>query len=113
MAKEITEITDRIASVTRRGFLSGTAGAIATSGAALALPEDADHASSLRQTALVLHDAIGRYSNQNARFFAKDSVSLGSETSLRYSMECLRDCSVDEIQQLLKPLYESGQGGAS
>jgi len=91
---------------TRRSFLSGIAGAIAT-GAALHL--EPDKSSSLKEMASALHDAIGRYSDQNAPFHFENLTLDAGEHALEFAMECLRDCSVDEIQHVLKPLY----GGAS
>ena len=96
------KITDRIVSVTRRGFLSRTAGAIAASGAAF-LPRTPE----LEQMAQSLHDAVGRYSDEGG----PTHVEVCSEDrSITLEMEILRPCSVHEIQQLLSPLY---QGGAS
>ena len=100
MAKEI---------VNRRRFLSGTAGAIAT-GTALHLAPD--KSSSLKEMASVLHDAVGRYSDQNAPFHF-GACPLDDRHPLMYAMERLRDCSADEIQYLLRPLYENIEGGAS
>ena len=104
------KITDRIVSVTRRGFLSSAAGAIAASGAAL-LPNGEVQAeiSEMEQMAHALHRAVGRYSDTNAPTQVRAYSPLTGH-SLMFAMDCLRDCSVDEIQDLLKPLY---QGGAS
>ena len=101
------KITDRSVSVTRRGFLSGTAGAI--SGAVL-LPNGEVQAeiSELEQMAHALHEAVGRYSDQNTPFFAVQLCSGQMDHSLKFAMENLRDCSVDEIQALLRPLYQGG-----
>ena len=92
----------------RRKFLGGTAGAIATSGAVLELPGEADHAFSLGRTASALHDAIGRYSDQNAPMGGGPSWPTLEQSSLIWAMENLRDCSVDRIQELLKPFFEGG-----
>ena len=100
------KLAGRVSNVTRRGVLSGAVGIIATSGAVLALPGEADHAFSLRQMASALHDAVGRYSAQNARRFVQPYLSSKDGVALMFSMECMRDCSVDEIQHFLKPLYE-------
>jgi hypothetical protein len=54
--------------------------------------------------ASALHDAVGRYSNQNARSFGPRSVD-GARIPLSFAMENMRDCSVADIQQLLKPLF--------
>ncbi len=102
------KITDRIVSVTRRGFLSRTAGAIAASGAAiLPLGEAQAKMPELDQMAQSLHDAVGRYSDEGG----PTHVEVCSEDrSITLEMEILRPCSIHEIQQLLSPLY---QGGAS
>ena len=105
------KLADQLGNVTRRGFLSGTAGVIATSGAALPLSGEADHASSLEEMANALHDAVGRYCDQNTSFNL-EACSLDRWHPLMYSMERLRDRSVDEIQHLLRPLYENIEGGA-
>ncbi len=104
------KLADCLGNVTRRGFLSGTAGVIAT-GAAVPLPQEAveglNKSMSLEQMAHALHDAVGRYSDQNASYHL-GPCPLDDKHPLIYSMERLRDCSVDDIQHLLKPLY----GGA-
>ena len=92
--------------VTRRGFLSGTAGAIATSGAAL-LPQG--KMPKIEQMAQALHNAVGRYSNEGGPSHV-EVCSPVEDHSITFEMEILRPCSVDEIQQLLMPLY---LGGAS
>ncbi len=102
------KITDLTGNVTRRNFLSGTAGAI--SGAAL-LPTDhavegLNKSISLEQMAHALHEAVGRYSDQNTSYHF-GPCPLDDKHPLIYSMERLRDCSVDDIQHLLKPLYEN------
>ncbi len=105
------KITALTGNVTRRGFLSGTAGVIAT-GAAVPMPQEAveglNKSMSLEQMAHALHEAVGRYSDQNASFHF-GPCPLDDKHPLIYSMGRLRDCSVDDIQHLLKPLY----GGAS
>ena len=100
------KITDRIVSVTRRGFLSRTAGVIAASGAAL-LPNGDVQAemSELEQMAHALHEAVGRHSDQNIPFFSESSNTY-PDSSIKWAMENLRYHSVDEIQTLLKPLFE-------
>ena len=92
---------------TRRSFLSGTAGAIAT-GAAVAMPQEEglNKSISLEKMAHALHEAVGRYADRNAPTVGPSLRS--GESGFMFSMECLRGCSVDEIQHLLKPLY----GGA-
>ena len=105
------KFADCLGNVTRRNFLCGTAGVIAT-GAAVPMPQEAveglDKSISLEQMAHALHEAVGRYSDQNASYHF-GPCPLDNKHPLIYSMERLRDCSVDEIQHLLKPLY----GGAS
>ena len=94
----------QLENVTRRNFLSGTAGAIATSGATL-LPQG--EMPKIEQMAQALHNAVGRYSNEGG----PSHVEVCSEDrSITLEMEILRPCSVNEIQDLLMPLY---QGGAS
>ncbi len=102
------KITNRIVRVTRRGFLSRTAGAIAASGAAiLPLGEVQAKMPELEQIAQSLHDAVGRNSDEGG----PTHVEVCSEDrSITLEMEILRPCSVHEIQDLLMPLY---QGGAS
>ena len=93
-------------------FLSGTAGAIAITGVTL-LPQQtiaSDEPVSLEGMANALHEAVGRYSDRHAAFdFGKLTPNTLRSTSLDYAMERLRHSSVDEIQNLLKPLF----GGAS
>ena len=92
---------------TRRSFLSGAAGAIAT-GAALQLAPD--KSSSLKEMASALHDVIGQFTDENL----PSHVQVCADgRSLNLEVEPLRDCSVDEIQEQLMPLYENLQGGAS
>ena len=97
--------------VTRRGFLSGTAGAIATSGAAILPADDAikglNQSLSLEQAAHALHETVGRYSDRNAPFFTEARLPP-KNPSLDFVMENLRYWSVDEIQHLLKPLFDGG-----
>ncbi len=85
---------------TRRGFLTGTAGAIAT-GAAFQLAQD--KSSSLNEMASELHDAIGQFTDENL----PSHVQVCADgRSLKLEIEPLRDCSVDEILEQLRPLYE-------
>lgn len=93
--------------LSRRNFLRSTAGAV--SGAAL-LPTDAaatglNEPLSLEQAAHALHETVGRHSAQNAPFFPADRYLPGEGFPLKYAMERLRFCPVDEIQTLLKPLF--------
>ena len=95
--------------VNRRNFLGGTAGAI--SGAVL-LPADnastgLNQSPSLEQAAHALHETVGRYSDQHAPCLAVQASPV-TDHGLMYAMETLRSCSVDEIQHLLKPLFEGG-----
>ncbi len=90
---------------TRRSFLSGAAGVIAT-GAALGLAPD--KSSSLTKMASALHVAIGQFTDDNL----PSHVQVCADgRSMKLEIEPLRDCSVDEILEQLRPLYESG--GAS
>ena len=104
------KVTNRIGNVTRRNFLSGTAGAIAT-GAAVSMPQEAveglNKLMSLEQMAHALHEAVGRYSDRNAPVISEPHLSP-MNPSLDFAMENLRYWSVDEIQHLLKPLFEGG-----
>ena len=98
----ITELEDQFKN--RRGFLTGAAGAIAT-GAAL---QSAPDKSSLHEMASELHGVIGQFSDENL----PSHVQVCADgRSLNLEVEPLLDCSVDEILEQLKPLYESG--GAS
>ena len=95
--------------LSRRNFLRSTAGAI--SGAAL-LPTDTtatdlNEPLSLEQAAHALHQTVGRFSDLNAPFFDADRSPF-PEQALEWAMENLRYCSADEIQHLLKPLFEGG-----
>ncbi len=98
------KVTDLTGNVTRRNFLSGTAGA--SSGAAH-LPHGNVQAemSELEQMAHALHETVGRYSDRNAPVFSEPHLSPRNP-SLDFAMENLRYWSVDEIQHLLKPLFE-------
>ncbi len=91
---------------TRRSFLTGAAGAIAT-GAALQLAPD--KSSSIEEMASALHDVIGQFTDENL----PSHVQVCADgRSLNLEIEPLRGCSVDEIQHVLRPLYENLQGGA-
>ncbi len=92
---------------TRRSFLSGTAAAIAT-GAAFRLSPD--KSSSLNEMARALHDAIGQFTDENL----PSHVQVCADgRSMKLEIELLRDCSVDEILEQLRPLHENLQDGAS
>ena len=84
----------------RRSFLSGAVGAIAT-GAALQLA--ADKSSSLKEMTRALHDVIGQFTDENL----PSHVQVCADgRSMELEIEPLRDCSVDEILEQLRPLYE-------
>ena len=86
----------------RRGFLTAVAGAIAT-GAALQLAPD--KSSSLEEMASALHDVIGQFTDENL----PSHVQVYADgRSLKLEIEPLLDCSVDEIENLLRPLLEGG-----
>ena len=114
MTTKISKITGQIVRVSRRRFLNGTAGAIATTGAIL-LPQQTlatDEPLTLEQMAHALHETVGRYSDRNAEFQFDPPLGKpdpNSYLSLDFLLERLRHCSVDEIQCILKPLI----GGAS
>ncbi len=94
----ITELEEQFN--TRRSFLSGAAGVIAT-GAALQL--EPDKSSSLREMASDLHDAIGQFTDENL----PSHVQVCADGhSLQLEIEPLQDCSVDEILKQLRPLFE-------
>ncbi len=108
MAKEITEITDRIVSVTRRGFL-GKAGNILAASAATVVPLQLVKAESSNKAemAKALHDAIGQFTDENL----PSHVQVCADgRSLKLEIEPLRDCSVDEIRKQLMALYEPSEG---
>ncbi len=85
---------------TRRSFLSGAAGVIAT-GAAFQLASD--KSSSLKEMASDLHGVIGQFTDENL----PSHVQVCADgRSLKLEIEPLRDCSVDEILEQLEPLFE-------
>ncbi len=85
---------------TRRSFLSGAAGVIAT-GAAFQLSPN--KSSSLKEMASDLHDAIAQFTDDNL----PSHVQVCADgRSLNLEMEGLRGCSVDEILEQLGPLFE-------
>ena len=113
MTTKISKITGQIVHVSRRRFLNGTAGAIATTGAIL-LPQQAiaaDEPLTLEQMAHALHETVGRHSVRKAPFDFEgyESTYQSRRCAVNYAMENLRDSSIDEIQRILKPLF----GGAS
>ncbi len=92
---------------TRRSFLSGTAAAIAT-GAAFQLAPD--KSSSLKEMASALHDAIGQFTDDNL----PSHVQVCADGhSMNLEIELLRNCSVDEILEELRPQYENLQAGGA
>ncbi len=92
---------------TRRSFLSGAAGVIATSAAFQLSP---DKSSSLKEMASDLHDAIGQFTDEN---LPSDVQVCADGRSMKLEIEPLRDCSVDEIEDHLQALFENIEGGAS
>jgi len=87
---------------TRRSFLSGAAGVIAT-GAAFQLSPD--KSSSLKEMASDLHDAIGQFTDDNL----PSHVQVCADGhSLQLEIDPLQGCSVEQIQDLLKPMFEGG-----
>ncbi len=85
---------------TRRSFLSGAAGAIAT-GAAFQL--EPDKSSSLEEIASALHGVIGQFTDENL----PSHVQVCADgRSLKLEIEPLQNCSVDEILEQLRPLFE-------
>ena len=85
---------------TRRGFLTGAVAAIATGASLQSAP---DKSSSLKEIASDLHDAIGQFTDENLPSHVQ--VCDGGR-SLELEIEPLLDCSVDEILEQLRPLYE-------
>ena len=102
------KIADHIGSVTRRGFLSGTAGAIAASGAAL-LPavKGSNETLTLEQMAHALHKAVSPYADGGGPNHVQVCSPL-TNRSVVFEMEILRSCSVEQIHDLLKPFFERG-----
>ena len=100
--------------VNRRNFLNGTAGAI--SGAVLlstdSAAEGANQSLSLEQAAEFLHELVGRHAGRNAQVFDDQRHSElcddCRDNSIRFMMENLRFCSVDDVRRLLKPMFEGG-----
>ncbi len=105
MASEITQIANQLKNLSRRNFLSGTAGAIATSGAAL-LPQG--EMPKIEQMAHALHNAVGQYSDEGGPSHVEVCSPLDGRC-IMFEMEILRPCSVHDIQDLLIPLFEGGQ----
>ncbi len=89
---------------TRRGFL-GRAGNVLAASAATVVPLQLAKAESSNKAemASALHDAIGQFTDENLPSHVQ--VCEGGR-SLELEIEPLRDCSVDEIQEQLRTLYE-------
>ena len=105
MAKEITEINDRIVSVNRRGFLSKAAGALAAS-AAVVVPIHLAQQSKREEIAKALHEAVSQFDDENC----PSHLQVCNEgQSLNLAMEAIRESSVEEIEVHLLPLF----GGAA
>ncbi len=104
MAKEITEIADRIVSVTRRGFL-GKAGNVLAASAATVVPLQLVKAepSKRAEMASALHDAVAQFTDTDPPTHVQ---VCADGRSLNLEMEGLRGCSVVEILEQLGPLFE-------
>ena len=85
---------------TRRSFLSGAVGAIAT-GAVFQL--EPDKSSSLKEMASDLHDVIGQFTDEHLLSHVQ---VCADGRSMKLEIDPLRDCSVDEILEQLRLLYE-------
>ena len=99
-----SEIADLVENLSRRGFIGGAAGAIATS-AALTVPLPLGEPS-IEQMAKSLHYAVRQFMEE--RLPTHVQVCAGGR-SLNLEMEDLLDSSVAEIEILLLPLF----GGAT
>ena len=107
MAKQITEITNRIVSVTRRGFL-GKASKVLAVGAATVVPLQLVKAepSNRAEIAKALHEAVSQFNDENC----PSHVQVCNEgQSLSLAVEALLESSVEEIEVQLLPLF----GGVS
>ncbi len=94
----MTDLEDQFKN--RRGFLTGATAAIAT-GAAFQL--EPDKSSSLKEMASALHDVIGQFTDENL----PSHVQVCADgRSMQLEIEPLWDCSVDEILEQLRPLFE-------
>ena len=99
MAREIAEITDR--NVTRRGFL-GKAGGVLAASTAVVLPIHLARRSKREEMAKALHEAVGQFNEETC----PSHVQVCNDgRSLNLAMEVLRDSSVEEIEELLLPLF--------
>ena len=101
MAKEITEITDRIVSVNRRGFLSKAAGVLAAS-TAVVVPIHLAQQSKREEMARALHEAVGQFNDD----YCPSHVQVCNDgQSLNLAVETIRENSVEEIEIQLLPLF--------
>ena len=102
MAKEIT---NRIVSVNRRGFLGKAVGALAAS-TAVVVPIHLAQQSKREGVARALHGAVSQFDDDNR----PSHVQVCNDgQSLNLAMDGLLDSSVEEIEHLLLPLF----GGVS
>ena len=102
MAKEIT---NRIVSVNRRGFLSKAAGALVAS-TAVVVPIHLAQQSKREEIAKALHEAVSQFDDENC----PSHVQVCNEgQSLNLAVETIRESSVEEIEIQLLPLF----GGAA
>ena len=107
MAKQIMEITDRIVSVTRRGFL-GKAGKVLAISAATVVPLQLVKAEPSKRAdmAKALHEAVSQFNDDNS----PSHVQVCNEgQTLSLAMDVVRGSSVEEIEVQLLPLF----GGVS
>lgn len=107
MAKQIMEITDRIVSVTRRGFL-GKASKVLAISAATVVPLQLVTAepSKRAEMAKALHEAVSQFTDEHC----PSHVQVCNDgQSLNLAMDVVRESSIEEIEVQLLPLF----GGAS
>ncbi len=105
MAKEITKITDRVVSVTRRGFL-GKAGNVLAASTAVVLPIHLTRRSKREEMAKALHEAVGQFNEDTC----PSHVQVCNDgQSISLAMDLLLDNSVEGIENLLLPLFEGGE----
>ena len=107
MAKEIMEITNRVVSVTRRGFL-GKAGKVLAVSAATVVPLQLVKAqpSKRAEMAKALHEAVSQFDDDNC----PSRVQICNDgQSLNLAMDVIRESSVEAIEIQLLPLF----GGVS
>ena len=87
--------------VTRRGFLGKVAGVLATS-AAVVVPVHLAQASKRADIAMALHTAVSQFHDD----YGPSHVQVSNDgQSLNLAMEVLHDSSVEEIEELLPPLF--------